>query len=144
MIGIQKKAWTRLVFLLISGFAVFIMYLAGFQSAVLILTFGLCGTAGHLFSSTIKNDPGSVPFDERDHTIELKANRICFGFSFAFFVTVCLSFWVYYRLQGIETISIDVLTFLIWPPFIAQILSHDVILLVLYRNDNILSQGEMS
>ena len=86
----------------------------------------------------------SVPFDERDQTIELKANRICFGFSFAVFVMVCLGFWVYYRFRGIETISIDVLTYLIWPPFIAQVLSHDIILLVLYRNDNILSQGEMS
>ena len=141
---IQKMAWTHLISFLISGVVVFTMYLAGFQAAVLMLAFGLCGTAGYVVSSTFKNNPNMVPFDERDRFIELKANRICFGFSFAVFVIVCLSLWVYYHFRGIDTISIDILTVLIWPPFIAQIFSHDIILLVLYRNDRALSQGEMS
>ncbi len=139
---IQKKAWTNIIFLLISGVTVFIMHLAGFQAAVLILAFGLCGTAGHIFASTFKSGTNSVPLDERDQLIELKANRMCFSFSFSAFVIVCVAFWAYYRLRGIDTISIDVLTILIWPPFITQFLSHDIILLVLYRNDNILSQGD--
>ena len=138
---IQKKAWTNIIFLLISGVAVLLMYLAGFQAAVLLLIFGLCGTAGHIYASTFKNDSNAVPF-ERDQLIELKANRICMSFSFSFFVAVCLGFWIYYRLRGIETISIDVLTMLIWPPFIMQFLSHAVITLVLYRDDNALSQGD--
>lgn len=141
---IQKKAWTNITFLLISGVAVFILYLFGFHAAVLILTFGLCSTAGHIFASTFKNGPDSVPFDERDQLIELKANRICFNFAFSAFVVVCVAFWVYYRLRGIETISIDVLTVLIWPPFITQFLSHDIIILVLYHNDNTILQGEAS
>jgi hypothetical protein len=120
------------------------MYLAGFQAAVLLLTFGLCSTAGHIFASTFKNGPDSVPFDERDQLIELKANRICFNFAFSAFVVVCVSFWGYYHFRGIDTISIDVLTALIWPPFIIQFLSHDIILLVLYHKDNTFLQGEAS
>ena len=139
---IQKRAWTNLIFFLISSVAVFVMYLAGFQAAVLILTFGLCATVGHILSSTFKKGPDAVSFDERDQLIELKANRIYLSFSFSVFVLACVSVWIYYRLRGIDTISIDILAVLIWPPYIIQFLSHDIILLALYHKDNTLSQGE--
>jgi hypothetical protein len=134
---IQKLAWLNIGCLTISVIVVVILCLAGFSAALLLLVFGcICGIGGLLVASTFKKDSGLAQFDERDRVIELKAMRISFVFSFLAFIVVCMGLWAHYHLQGIEVISIDVLTIIVWPPAIILFSSHALTILILYGKDN--------
>ena len=62
--------------------------------------------------------------------------------AYTFFVLVCLGLWCYYRYVAIETVSIDILTVMIWPPAIFLFLSYAVTILVLYGKNKHTAEGE--
>lgn len=139
----QKLALTNIGCLVISGIVAAVLYAMGFSSALLLLVFGgICGIGGLLVASTFSKDQGLTPYDERDKAIELKAMRVSFILSFVAFIVVCLGLWTFYHCRGVQFVSIDVLTVIVWPPAAILFLSHAATILLLYGKDNRQTEGE--
>jgi len=137
---VQKMAWLDIICcgtaVILSGISTAVLYvLFGFPMASAGLGFlGIMGVAG-LEQFIFKKDPGPVQFDERDHLINAKAARVGFGSSYGVFIMVCMGLWGYYQFKGINTISIQVLPMLVWPPAVAVFLGHSITILILYGRD---------
>ena len=134
---IQKMAWLMVICggsgLILSATAVTIGYfMAGFPKAWAGMGFlGIAGFGG-LGPIIFKKDPGPVQMDERDTLIARKAAIASFTLSYLVFVFLCMGLWEYFRLKGIETISIHTLPNLVWAPGLTAFFSHAVAILVLY------------
>jgi hypothetical protein len=138
----QKESWTMLICMALAGIVVFFMFRTGFSSALLMLAFGgVCSVGGIVVPALFKKDAGQTVFDERDRQIELKTTRISFVLSWIVFLWVCLGLWLYFHHRGTETISINMLSVIVWPPAITLFLSHSVIRLILYGKDNRETEG---
>jgi hypothetical protein len=143
---IQKISWLNIICcgtaLILSSVSVAILfYFFGFPVASAGLGFlGISGFTG-LGAVIFKKDPGAVSFDERDHLINSKAARAGFVLSYLVFILVCMGLWGYYQFQNVETISINILPMLVWPPFFTALLGHAVAILILYGKDNKLPEG---
>ena len=146
---IQKISWLMVICigtaLILSSIATVILYFKlGFPKAWSGFAFlGLCGFGG-LGPIIFKKDPGAVQADERDTLIARKAAIASFGLSYMVFIFICMGLWEYYRVKGIETISINTLPNLVWAPGLTAFLSHAIVILVLYGKDNKQMGGEIA
>jgi len=137
----QKISWLMVICmgsgLILSATAVTVGYfMAGFPKAWAGMGFlGIAGFGG-LGPLIFKKDPGAVQMDERDTLIARKAAIASFALSYLVFIFTCMGLWEYYRFKGIETISINILPNLVWPPGITAFLSHAIVILFLYSKDN--------
>ncbi len=123
--------------LILSAIAITVLsFIVGFPKAW--AGFALIGIAGFggLGQMIFKKDPGPVQADERDASIARTAAIASFGLSYMVFIGVCMGLWGYYRAKGIETISINILAILVWPPGLVAFLSHAIVILILYGKDN--------
>lgn len=138
----QKNAWITIICLALGSLTALILYIAAVPSALLLFLSGTTGTAacllGHIF---FKEDRGLIQFDERDKTIQLKATRISMTAAYTIFVLFCLGLWCYYRSVDIETVSIDILTMMIWPPVLCLSFIHALTTLFLYGSNQISTEG---
>jgi hypothetical protein len=139
---LQKIMWMMMVCLVVSGIAVFVLFMKDISSAWLQLVFGAICVAGCLAGHAFfKKEPGPTQIDERDKAIQLKATRISMTIAYVLFVLLCIGLWVYYHYRGIQTISIDILTILIWPPALCLFLVNAVVTLSLYGKNSKSTEG---